>query len=94
MRPRVRLFHTTIFCCIVPLDQIPFIDHPEIKLRKKETVTMPFRYIALPSKAATSTSEDGSETKKTKKAKKPEPLLPPGMIELLIKDNDEAIDQF
>jgi len=60
---------------------------------------MPFRYIALPPKttkvaSATNTSEDGSETKKAKKPKKPEPLLPPGMIELLIKDNDEAIDQF
>ncbi|GJJ78118.1 hypothetical protein EMPS_10477 [Entomortierella parvispora] len=76
-----------------PLDQIPFIDHPEIKLRKKETVTMPFRYIALPPKTE-SASEEGSETKKAKKPKKPEPLLPPGMIELLIKDNDEAIDQF
>lgn len=84
---------------IVPLDQIPFVDHPEIKLRKKETVTMPFRYIALPPKTAegsteltTSTSEEGA--KKTKKAKKLEPLLPPGMIELLIKDNDAAIDLF
>ncbi|KAF8975202.1 hypothetical protein BGZ46_009355 [Entomortierella lignicola] len=81
----------------VPLDQIPFVDHPEIKLRKKETVTMPFRYIALPPKESPST-EDGSSVgeasgaKKTKKAKKPEPLLPPGMIELLIKDNDTALD--
>ncbi|KAG0346387.1 hypothetical protein BG004_001851 [Podila humilis] len=73
----------------MPLDKIPFIDHPEIKLRKKETVTMPFRYIAiLPNEEET--TEDG--TKKSKKAKKPEPLLPPGMIELLIKDNDTALD--
>ncbi|KAF9925134.1 hypothetical protein FBU30_005027 [Linnemannia zychae] len=79
-----------------PLDKIPFIDNPEIKLRKKETVTMPFRYIALPAKE---TSEDAVEagdesTKKSKKAKKPEPLLPPGMKELLKKDNDSAIDLF
>ncbi|KAF9355203.1 hypothetical protein BGX26_006853 [Mortierella sp. AD094] len=80
----------------VPLDQIPFIDHPEIKLRKKETVTMPFRYIALPPKEPTVEEAESSSTgpKKSKKAKKPEPLLPPGMIELLIKDNDTALDMF
>ncbi|KAF9997134.1 hypothetical protein BGZ80_009764 [Entomortierella chlamydospora] len=79
----------------VPLDQIPFIDHPEIKLRKKETVTMPFRYIALPPKeSAVEEAESSSSTKKSKKPKKPEPLLPPGMIELLIKDNDTALDMF
>jgi ribosome biogenesis SPOUT family RNA methylase Rps3 len=81
------------------LDQIPFVDHPEIKLRKKETVTMPFRYIALPPKTVETTAEESTSTseegaKKTKKSKKLEPLLPPGMIELLIKDNDAAIDLF
>jgi len=72
------------------LDKIPFVDHPEIKLRKKETVTMPFRYIALPPKEA----DASDESKKSKKPKRPEPLLPPGMIELLIKDNDAALDLF
>ncbi|KAG0084155.1 hypothetical protein BGZ93_009574 [Podila epicladia] len=74
----------------IPLDKIPFIDHPEIKLRKKETVTMPFRYIALPPKEV----DASDESKKSKKPKRPEPLLPPGMIELLIKDNDAALDLF
>ncbi|KAF9170385.1 hypothetical protein BGX21_009192 [Mortierella sp. AD011] len=80
----------------VPLDQIPFIDHPEIKLRKKETVTMPFRYIALPPKepAVEESESSSTSTKKSKKAKKLEPLLPPGMVELLIKDNDTALDMF
>ncbi|KAG0312585.1 hypothetical protein BGZ99_009386 [Dissophora globulifera] len=83
----------------VPLDQIPFVDHPEIKLRKKETVTMPFRYIALPPKEpssadATSLDEATGSTKKAKKPRQPEPLLPPGMIELLKKDNDTALDLF
>lgn len=64
---------------------------------------MPFRYIALPPKTSeetsstsASTSEGSEETgsKKAKKPKRPEPLLPPGMIELLIKDNDAAIDLF
>ncbi|KAI1301014.1 hypothetical protein EDD11_005870 [Mortierella claussenii] len=87
-----------------PLDQIPFVDHPEIKLRKKETVTMPFRYIALPPKESSATSAEASDTpaegdnatitKKSKKPKQPEPLLPPGMIELLKKDNDTALDLF
>ncbi|KAG0258833.1 hypothetical protein BG011_003054 [Mortierella polycephala] len=86
---------------LVPLDKIPFIDHPEIKLRKKETVTMPFRYIAKetpessPSTAESQTAgETPSSSKKSKKSKKPEPILPPGMIELLIKDNDTALDLF
>ncbi|KAF5325451.1 hypothetical protein D9619_009971 [Psilocybe cf. subviscida] len=30
----------------VPLDKIPFIDHPTIKFNAKESVEMPFRYIA------------------------------------------------
>ncbi|KAF9539484.1 hypothetical protein EC957_005365 [Mortierella hygrophila] len=78
-----------------PLDKIQFIDHPEIKLRKKETVTMPFRYIALPPKESTEVAVEGEEsTKKSKKAKKLEPLLPPGMLELLKKDNDTALDLF
>ncbi|KAG0005584.1 hypothetical protein BGZ65_010741 [Modicella reniformis] len=94
----------------VPLDQIPFIDHPEIKLRKGETVTMPFRYIvkqpissasisSTPEGTTTTTStttvvtdETVGNTKKARKPKQPEPLLPPGMIELLKKDNDTALD--
>ncbi|KAF9919034.1 hypothetical protein BX616_002698 [Lobosporangium transversale] len=83
----------------VSLDEIPFIDHPEIKLRKNETVTMPFRYIALSSTETSSiaSSEGGSskvnETeKKSRKPKLPQPLLPPGMLELLKKDNDMALD--
>jgi ribosome biogenesis SPOUT family RNA methylase Rps3 len=84
-------------CDIAPLDKIQFIDHPEIKLRKKETVTMPFRYIALPPKESTEVAagvEGEESTKKSKKAKKLEPLLPPGMLELLKKDNDTALDLF
>ncbi|KAF9430461.1 hypothetical protein BGZ76_000824 [Entomortierella beljakovae] len=75
----------------VPLDKIPFIDHPDIKLRKNESVTMPFRYIAIlpeESTADVTNPESGS----TKKSKKPKPLLPPGMIELLKRDNDSALD--
>ena len=68
---------------------------------------MPFRYIALPPKKSLSseaaTSAEGSSstadetaasTKKSKKPKLPQPLLPPGMIELLKKDNDSALDLF
>ncbi|KAG0360853.1 hypothetical protein BC939DRAFT_505786 [Gamsiella multidivaricata] len=82
----------------VPLDKIPFVDHPEIKLRKKETVTMPFRYIIKESSASeeetASTTDEAASKKKSKKSKQPEPLLPPGMIELLKKDNDTALDLF
>lgn len=29
----------------VPVDQIPYIDHPEIKVSKNESTEMPFRYV-------------------------------------------------
>jgi ribosome biogenesis SPOUT family RNA methylase Rps3 len=29
----------------VPLDQIPYIDFPELRINKHETVEMPFRYV-------------------------------------------------
>ncbi|KAJ3291330.1 hypothetical protein HK104_006177 [Borealophlyctis nickersoniae] len=29
----------------IPLDQLPYVDRPEIRLGKKETVEMPFRYL-------------------------------------------------
>ena len=54
---------------------------------------MPFRYIALPPKESTEVEGEES-TKKSRKAKKLEPLLPPGMLELLKKDNDTALDLF
>lgn len=77
-----------------PLDQIPFVDHPEIKLRRKETVTMPFRYIVKEPVPSTAESElaTTTEERRPRKPKQPEPVLPPGMIELLKKDNDTALD--
>jgi ribosome biogenesis SPOUT family RNA methylase Rps3 len=29
----------------VPVEKIPYIDHPEIKVSKNETTQMPFRYV-------------------------------------------------
>ena len=29
----------------VPVDKIPYIDHPEIKVSKNESTEMPFRYV-------------------------------------------------
>ena len=29
----------------VKLDEIPYIDHPEIKINKHESTQMPFRYV-------------------------------------------------
>lgn len=31
--------------CIAPLEQIPWIDNPEIKVSRVESVEMPFRYV-------------------------------------------------
>lgn len=54
----------------VPLGKIPYIDYPTISFNAKESVEMPFRYIA-----------DAKD-----------PLLPPGMRELLYKDLDKGFD--
>ncbi|KAJ2928489.1 hypothetical protein H1R20_g8619, partial [Candolleomyces eurysporus] len=52
------------------LDEIPYIEFPTIHFNPKESVEMPFRYIA-----------NGSE-----------PLLPPGMKELLHEDLNKSFD--
>lgn len=31
--------------CPVPLEKIPYVDHPEIKTNEHESTEMPFRYI-------------------------------------------------
>jgi len=59
-----------VVCDKVPLDKIPYIDYPTITFSPKESVEMPFRYIA-----------DGQE-----------PLLPPGMRELLHEDLNKSFD--
>lgn len=81
------LDHLTVvinfFFIIVPLDEVPYIDYPEIFFSRHESVTMPFRYIA---ESKTITTKDG-EQKTIKK-----PLMPPGMLELLKKDNEMTLD--
>jgi ribosome biogenesis SPOUT family RNA methylase Rps3 len=29
----------------VPVDKIPYLDHPELKINKNESTQMPFRYV-------------------------------------------------
>ncbi|KAL1935540.1 hypothetical protein VTP01DRAFT_4680 [Rhizomucor pusillus] len=67
----------------VPLDQIPYIDSPEVFFSKHESVTLPYRYIAV---TKTIKTKDGQE--KTIKV----PLMPPGMLELIKKDNERTLD--
>ncbi|CAO3637351.1 unnamed protein product [Cunninghamella blakesleeana] len=67
----------------IPLDEIPYIDHPEIFFNKHESVTMPFRYIA---ELKTIKKKDGQE----KQIKKP--LMPPGMLDLIKKDNEASFE--
>jgi hypothetical protein len=31
---------------VVHVDKIPYIDHPEIRVNKNESIEMPFRYVA------------------------------------------------
>jgi len=30
---------------VVPVDKIPYVDHPELKINKNESTEMPFRYV-------------------------------------------------
>ncbi|KOS20097.1 Uncharacterized protein ESCO_006225 [Escovopsis weberi] len=57
----------------VPLDQVPYVDYPELKFNEHESTEMPFRYVR---------DEDGK------------PIMPPGMVELIQKDADKAVDDF
>ena len=34
-----------IYRGIVPLEKIPYVDHPEIRVDEHETTEMPFRYV-------------------------------------------------
>ncbi|PVI07999.1 DUF431-domain-containing protein [Periconia macrospinosa] len=55
----------------VPVDKIPYVDHPELKINKNESTEMPFRYVV---------GEDGA------------PIMPKGMVELIIKDTEKGLD--
>ncbi|EXM32846.1 carboxypeptidase D [Fusarium oxysporum f. sp. vasinfectum 25433] len=55
----------------VPLDQVPYLDFPELKFNEHESTEMPFRYVQ---------GEDGK------------PIMPKGMVELIQKDADKAVD--
>ncbi|KAF2636060.1 DUF431-domain-containing protein [Massarina eburnea CBS 473.64] len=55
----------------VPVDKIPYVDHPELKINKNESTEMPFRYVV---------GKDGH------------PIMPEGMMELIIKDTEKGLD--
>ncbi|KAJ5226680.1 SAM-dependent RNA methyltransferase predicted [Penicillium citrinum] len=57
----------------VPLEQIPYVDYPEILINEHERTEMPFRYV----------KDDAGE-----------PIMPQGMVDLIKKDADKAIDLF
>ncbi|CAB4415880.1 unnamed protein product [Rhizophagus irregularis] len=71
----------------VPINQIPYIDFPEIKISKTESVIMPFRYIAIPDSHKSTLQTTDNEMKQNIV-----PLLPSGMIDLLKKDGDMAFE--
>jgi len=53
----------------IPLDSIPYVDHPELKINKHESTEMPFRYVK---------GHDGK------------PIMPEGMVELIMKDSERG----
>jgi ribosome biogenesis SPOUT family RNA methylase Rps3 len=34
-----------VLICAVPVDKIPYLDHPELKINRHESTEMPFRYV-------------------------------------------------
>lgn len=67
----------------IKLNDIPYIDRPEIFFNKRESVMMPFRYVGIDaSKVSFKAKPTVGEDKNLR------PLLPPGMFELLKRDND------
>ncbi|CAI2165408.1 16012_t:CDS:2 [Funneliformis geosporum] len=69
------------------INQIPYIDFPEIKIDKTESVIMPFRYVAIPDAHQSTLQTTNNEMKQNIV-----PLLPSGMIDLLKKDGDMAFE--
>ncbi|KAK5987102.1 Protein arginine N-methyltransferase SFM1 [Cladobotryum mycophilum] len=55
----------------IALDQVPYVDFPELKFNEHESTQMPFRYVK---------TEDGK------------PIMPQGMVDLIQKDADKAVD--
>ncbi|KIH89263.1 hypothetical protein SPBR_07748 [Sporothrix brasiliensis 5110] len=55
----------------IALDDIPYLDFPELKFNEHESTEMPFRYVQ---------GDDGK------------PIMPEGMVDLIRKDSDKAID--
>ncbi|KAL6706113.1 hypothetical protein ACN47E_006029 [Coniothyrium glycines] len=55
----------------VPVDKIPYVDHPDLKINKNESTQMPFRYVK---------GADG------------QPIMPSGMVDLIIKDSEKSLD--
>ncbi|KAF2625586.1 DUF431-domain-containing protein [Macroventuria anomochaeta] len=55
----------------IPVEKIPYVDHPEIRTNANESTEMPFRYVV---------GKDG------------EPIMPPGMVELIKKDSEKSLD--
>ncbi|RAH40263.1 SAM-dependent methyltransferase [Aspergillus brunneoviolaceus CBS 621.78] len=55
----------------IPLEEIKYVDHPEILINEHERTEMPFRYVV---------DKDG------------QPIMPPGMVDLIKKDADQGID--
>ncbi|CAJ0635865.1 1376_t:CDS:10 [Entrophospora sp. SA101] len=70
-----------------PIDKISFIDYPEIKLNNNESTTMPFRYVLIPDLNVSTLQTTNQELKINAV-----PLLPSGMIDLLIKDAEKPLE--
>ena len=71
----------------VPLHEIPYIDHPELKLDEHESTQMPFRYMK---------NEKGKPLMPNVSIRNLNPTisekLSQGMLELIQKDSEKGID--
>ncbi|KAI5296606.1 hypothetical protein KEM52_005903 [Ascosphaera acerosa] len=55
----------------IPLDKVPHVDYPELRINQHESTEMPFRYV---------------------KDSQGKPIMPEGMVELIMADADKSVD--
>lgn len=86
------LFHnplaSDVLNSVVPVNEIPYVDHPELTINKNESTQMPFRYVKsqdgkpiMPEVSACTFDDAASQM-----------LTEQGMIDLIVKDTEKGLD--
>lgn len=87
---------TNVLLETVPLNEIAYLDHPDLKINEHESTQMPFRYVkgedGAPIMPKVSFVKHGLILRFCSGNSKLTPLPIQGMRELIAKDADKAID--